>query len=82
MFCFPFNLEPRKEKTEYLSGNNGMLSPSNEQPSQGALLQISGNNETNNSTPKLERPNSLMANKMSRRVICYHDDECKWIFFF
>ncbi|XP_037038607.1 phosphatase and actin regulator 1 isoform X3 [Bradysia coprophila] len=64
------NSEPRKEKTDVSSGGNGTLSPSSEQSSQGSLLPPGGGNQT----PKLERPNSLGQNKVSRRVICYHGD--------
>lgn len=78
---FDFIVEPRKEKTDVTcgGGSNNTLSPSNEQPCQGALLPPPGGGLGNHlSTPKLERPNSLSgANKISRRVICYHGDHCK-----
>lgn len=72
MTLFILFTEPRKEKTDVSSGGNGTLSPSNEQSSQGSLLPSGGGNQT----PKLERPNSLGQNKVSRRILCYHGDHC------
>lgn len=84
-----FSTEPRKEKTDVSnssSGGNGnagnnALSPNSEQSCQGSLLPPPGSGSLNNhlSTPKLERPNSLGGtNKISRRVICYRGDHCKY----
>lgn len=93
--CFRFFLflfiEPRKEKTDVscsggggggVNGGNNALSPNNEQGCQGGLMQqgSGGLNNHHLSTPKLERPNSLGgSNKISRRIVCYHGDHCKYI---
>lgn len=86
MFIFLIS-EPRKEKTDVSSSSGGssnstnsVLSPNNEQSCQGALLPPPGGGLNNHlSTPKLERPNSLGgSNKISRRVICYRGDHCKF----
>lgn len=44
------------------------------------MQQSSGGlNNHHLSTPKLERPNSLGgSNKISRRIVCYHGDHCKY----
>lgn len=81
-FLLLFFAEPRKEKTDVSSGGNGALSPSSEQSCQGSGQPPPGGG---NQTPKLERPNSLGQNKISRRIICYHGDHCKcflWFHFF
>ncbi|XP_037906863.1 phosphatase and actin regulator 3-like isoform X4 [Hermetia illucens] len=69
------NNEPRKDKTDAPTGGNGTLSPSTEQSCQGSILPPPGGGSTDAmQTSKLERPNSLGPNKISRRMICYHND--------
>lgn len=74
-------LEPRKEKTDVNATGNGTLSPNNEQQCQGTLLPPPGGGGGGGhceSSMKPERPNSLGPNKLSRRIICYHGDHCKF----
>ncbi|XP_055380678.1 phosphatase and actin regulator 4 isoform X2 [Condylostylus longicornis] len=77
-----FNNEPRKDKTDAPIGGNGTISSNNEQSCQGSMLPSPGggsgnahNQDTTTLSSKIERPNSLGPNKISRRVTCYHNNE-------
>ncbi|XP_030386136.1 putative uncharacterized protein DDB_G0279653 isoform X5 [Scaptodrosophila lebanonensis] len=89
-FAISNNNEPRKDKTDAQQqhgGNGTISSPNIEQPTcQGSMLpppggggqhmhhsQVDGNIGGNN---KLERPNTLGTNKLTRRGvnICYHNE--------
>lgn len=68
-FCV---LEPKKDKTEGAS-QNGAVSPSTETPS-----HVSQPPGPGDSIGKLERPNTLAPGKLTRRLLCYHSEHCKF----
>lgn len=69
---FFFFTEPKKDKTEGAS-QNGAVSPSTETPS-----HISQPPGPGDGIGKLERPNTLAPGKLTRRLLCYHSEHCKF----
>lgn len=67
-----FVSEPKKDKTEGAS-QNGAVSPSTETPS-----HVSQPPGPGDGIGKLERPNTLAPGKLTRRLLCYHSEHCKF----
>lgn len=72
IFLMIFFAEPKKDKTEGAS-QNGAVSPSAETPSH--MGQPPGHGD---GIGKLERPNTLAPGKLTRRLLCYHSEHCKF----
>ncbi|KAL5293449.1 PHACTR1 family protein [Megaselia abdita] len=71
--------EPRKDKTDAPNGGKHNLSPNTEQPCQGSILPPPGGGHHMDNLQQngnKERPTTLGGhnNKLSRRVICYHNE--------
>lgn len=71
---FPVFAEPKKEKTDGAAAQNGALSPNGETPSH--VTQPPG---MDTPSGKPERPSSLGHGKLTRRLLCYHSEHCKFI---
>ncbi|KAK6638016.1 hypothetical protein RUM44_008440 [Polyplax serrata] len=61
------NLEPKKDKTDQANGSVSVSADS------GGQAQVPSATEAQ---PKPERPSSLGPGKLTRRLLCYHNDHC------
>lgn len=88
-FLFSFRLfaEPRKDKTDAPNGGKHNLSPNTEQPCQGSILPPPGGGhhmDNLHQNGNKERPTNLGGHnhKLSRRVVCYHNEHCEFLVLF
>lgn len=75
-----FVTEPKKEKTDGGASQNGALSPNgdNNHPSHITQPQGMGMEGASAAGCKPERPSTLGHGKLTRRLLCYHSEHCKY----
>lgn len=68
--------EPKKDKTDGSNNaQNGAMSPNGE----GPLHLSQPTNQSGDDPRKPERPSSLGHGKLTRRLLCYHSEQCEQI---